>query len=58
MILHELGHLMGLGHVRTRGELMHPAGGGVVDFGPGDLEGLRQLGADGGCFQVMEPIGA
>ena len=40
-ILHELGHLMGLGHVRTRGELMHPAGGGIVDLGPGDLEGLR-----------------
>jgi hypothetical protein len=57
VILHELGHLMGLGHVRARGELMHPAGGGVVDFGPGDLEGLRQLGADGGCIQVMEPIG-
>ena len=58
VILHELGHLMGLGHVRTRGELMHPSGGGVVDFGPGDLEGLRQLGAEGGCIQVMEPIGA
>jgi len=57
VILHELGHLMGLGHVRTRGELMHPAGGGVVDFGQGDLEGLRQVGADGGCFQVMKPIG-
>jgi hypothetical protein len=57
VILHELGHLMGLGHVRTTGELMHPAGGGVVDFGPGDLEGLRQLGAEGGCVQVMEPIG-
>jgi hypothetical protein len=57
VILHELGHLMGLGHVRTRGELMHPAGGGVVDFGPGDLEGLRQVGAEGGCLQVMDPIG-
>jgi hypothetical protein len=57
VILHELGHLMGLGHVRARGELMHPDGGGVVDFGPGDLEGLRRLGAEGGCIQVMEPIG-
>jgi hypothetical protein len=57
VILHELGHLMGLGHVRTRGELMHPSGGGVVDFGPGDLEGLRRLGAEGGCFRVMDPIG-
>jgi len=57
VILHELGHLMGLGHVRTPGELMHPEGGGVVDFGPGDLEGLRRLGAEGGCFTVMEPNG-
>jgi hypothetical protein len=57
VILHELGHLMGLGHVRTVGELMHPEGGGVVDFGPGDLDGLRQLGAEGGCLEVMDPIG-
>jgi hypothetical protein len=28
-----------------------------VEVGPGDLEGLRQLGEGGGCFQVMEPIG-
>jgi hypothetical protein len=58
VILHELGHLMGLGHVKTVGELMHPSGGGAVDFGPGDLEGLRRLGASGGCLQVMEPIDA
>jgi hypothetical protein len=58
VILHELGHLMGLGHVRREGEIMHPAGGGAVDLGPGDLEGLRQLGAAGGCLQVMEPIDA
>jgi hypothetical protein len=58
VILHELGHLMGLGHVDTIGELMHPNGGGVIDFGPGDREGLRQLGAAGGCVQVMEPIDA
>jgi len=58
VILHELGHLMGLGHVGTIGELMHPEGGGVIDLGPGDREGLRQLGAAGGCIQVMEPIDA
>lgn len=58
VVLHELGHLMGLGHVDTIGELMHPAGGGVVDLGPGDREGLRQLGASGGCVHVMEPIDA
>ena len=55
MVLHELGHLMGLGHVRSLGEIMHPSGGGVVDLGPGDLEGLHQLGASGGCVSVPEP---
>ena len=49
---------MGLGHVRTVGELMDPSGGGVTDFGPGDREGLRELGAAGGCLRVMEPIDA
>jgi hypothetical protein len=58
VILHELGHLMGLGHVHAVGEIMHPSGGGVVDLGPGDREGLRELGASGGCVPVMEPIDA
>jgi hypothetical protein len=58
VILHELGHLMGLGHVRPFGEIMHPAGGGMVDLGPGDEEGLRQLGASQGCLEVLEPIDA
>jgi hypothetical protein len=58
VLLHELGHLMGLGHVHTVGELMHPSGGGVVDLGPGDREGLRELGSSSGCIRVMEPIDA
>lgn len=58
VLLHEFGHLMGLGHVKTTGELMDPSGGGVVDLGPGDREGLRELGASGGCVRVMEPIDA
>ena len=58
VLLHELGHLMGLGHVKSVGELMHPSGGGAVDFGPGDLDGLHELGAAGGCLRVMEPIDA
>ena len=58
VILHELGHLMGLGHVKTVGELMNPSGGGVTDLGPGDKEGLRELGASGGCLRVMQPIDA
>jgi hypothetical protein len=58
VILHEIGHLMGLGHVKTAGELMNPSGGGVTDLAAGDREGLRELGAAGGCVRVMEPIGA
>jgi hypothetical protein len=33
---------------------MEPSGGGVVDFGPGDLEGLRQLGRAAGCQTTPE----
>jgi hypothetical protein len=46
VVLHELGHLVGLDHVDDRRQLM--AGGGestVTDFGDGDLAGLAQLGA-------------
>jgi hypothetical protein len=50
VVQHELGHVMGLGHVKENGELMQAAGGGVTDFGPGDLAGLRQLGRQAGCL--------
>ncbi|MGH2631148.1 MAG: hypothetical protein ACRDHI_11410 [Actinomycetota bacterium] len=50
VVLHEWGHVMGLDHVGERGQLMHEAGGGVTDLGPGDLEGLRRLGRSQGCL--------
>lgn len=50
VVLHELAHVLGLGHVKARGELMEPSGGGVTSFGPGDLEGLRALGRSAGCL--------
>ncbi|MGZ8583776.1 MAG: hypothetical protein ACXWXN_08515 [Actinomycetota bacterium] len=50
VVLHEWGHVMGLDHVDERGQLMHPAGGGVAGLGPGDLEGLRRLGRSEGCL--------
>jgi hypothetical protein len=46
VIMHELGHLLGLGHVQARGELMSDANDGQHDFGPGDKEGLARLGAE------------
>jgi hypothetical protein len=50
VILHELGHIMGLGHVPATDELMNPQENPVVtDFGVGDLAGLRVLGRHGSC---------
>lgn len=49
IIMHELGHLVGLHHVPERNELMYAENVGQTTFGPGDLEGLRQLGL-GPCF--------
>jgi hypothetical protein len=48
VILHELGHLVGLAHVNDPQQLMYPRGGTVNGFGPGDLTGLARLGA-GAC---------
>ena len=46
IVLHELGHLVGLDHVDDDGQLMYPeARRGVSDFAAGDLTGLAQLGA-------------
>jgi len=49
VVMHELGHLVGLRHVPERSELMYADTTGRTTFGPGDREGLRQLGL-GPCF--------
>lgn len=49
IILHELGHLLGLAHVSDPVELMNGDNVGRLDFGPGDLAGLARLGL-GPCF--------
>jgi hypothetical protein len=43
VVLHELGHLVGLAHVDDESQVMAP-GSGVPDFAVGDLTGLAQLG--------------
>jgi hypothetical protein len=55
VVLHELAHVMGMGHVKQWGELMEPSGGGVTNFGPGDLEGLKLLGRSQGCLNTPNP---
>jgi hypothetical protein len=57
VIAHELGHLLGLGHVTDPTELMFSTqvAKGVIPspidgYGPGDLAGLALVGADQGCL--------
>jgi hypothetical protein len=50
IILHELGHLVGLAHVNDPAQLMWPRGNtaGFTTYQPGDAAGLRALGL-GSC---------
>ena len=48
VMMHELGHVVGLDHVSDPTQLMYPNNRGLTAFGPGDLEGLALLG-DGVC---------
>lgn len=43
IVLHELGHVVGLAHVDDTGELMADENSGRLDLGPGDREGLALL---------------
>jgi hypothetical protein len=44
VIMHELGHVLGLAHVGSPYELMSSHNYGLTRFGPGDLAGLARLG--------------
>lgn len=45
IVLHELGHVVGLTHIDDATQLMYPRSrAGVTDFGSGDLTGLAALG--------------
>ena len=49
IVMHELGHVVGLAHVDDPTELMYASQLDQVEFGPGDLEGLAAVGS-GPCF--------
>jgi hypothetical protein len=51
LLLHELGHVVGLDHVTEAGEIMEPDLGPQAPdgYGPGDLQGLYALGSSRGC---------
>lgn len=51
LLLHELGHAMGLGHVDSSAEAMYPVmSSGRAHYGFGDLTGLAERGAPMGCL--------
>ena len=49
VLLHELAHMVGLGHVEDPAELMYPQLRDQVGFGNGDRQGLRLVGRTGPC---------
>jgi hypothetical protein len=48
IVLHELGHVVGLDHVDDPRQLMYASASDVLDFADGDLAGLARLGS-GAC---------
>ena len=48
VLLHELGHVVGLDHIGDPDQMMHPSSSDVFTFQEGDLAGLGQLG-EGAC---------
>jgi hypothetical protein len=57
LMLHELGHVAGLGHTTDEAQIMYP----VLEplpaaaYGAGDLTGLARLGSAQGCLTVPSP---
>jgi hypothetical protein len=52
VILHELGHIVGLDHIDDPAEVMNPSlVSSPANWGVGDLAGLRRLGSLAGCIE-------
>ncbi|HEX4905551.1 MAG TPA: matrixin family metalloprotease [Acidimicrobiales bacterium] len=58
LVLHELGHVVGLDHVGDRSQLLYASihQSSPNGFAAGDLAGLAQLGARSGCLNVATPV--
>lgn len=58
IILHELAHITGLGHVSVPSNLMYPETSdhtGPAAFSKDDLAGIKYLGKEAGCLETPKP---
>ena len=59
VMLHELSHVFGLGHVQSPSNIMHEELTEhtlrTAEFGIGDLQAYRVIGREAGCVQVPTP---
>lgn len=54
MLLHELGHAVGLNHAKDASQVMYPIlTRKLASFGAGDAVGLHKLGRASGCFPAV-----
>lgn len=53
--LHQLGHVLGLGHVGPSQEVMHPMERTQQQWGEGDLSGLKIVAPAGQCVETPAP---
>lgn len=51
LLMHELGHVVGLGHVQNKPQIMYPMlTHKIARWGAGDLNGLERVGRSQGCL--------
>ncbi len=59
VMLHELGHVFGLGHVESKNSIMHEAlleqTRSITQYGVGDIQAWRLLGRQAGCVETPAP---